>query len=109
MNRWINCAQCNAPMADRAMCSTDGVPFCSGRCQMAFAEQTRQARREQSQRRTAALERQADQAMMVKAGLVALAVLVSATLMGSSGFDAPGDHFGPDERSHVAAGRMALR
>ncbi len=108
MKRWINCAQCRQPLA-AALTMTNGEPFCSGECQRARAEELKRQSREESARRDAALERQADQAMMVKAGLVALAVLVSATLIGKDGLDSPQDHFGPDERSHVAAGRMALR
>ena len=82
---------------------------------MAFAEQARSARQEQSKRRDAALERQQsqerqeDRLVAIKTGMVVAVVLTTVALMGGGAIDSPGDHFGPDERAHVAAGRLTLR
>ena len=105
MNRWTNCSQCGQPLA-AALVWANGKPFCSGGCQQAFDLEIKRLSREESARRDAALQRQADRAGALRTGLIAAGLFVAVVLQGC---DSPQDHFGPDEKDHMAAGRLALR
>ena len=105
MKRWTNCAQCGQPLA-AALVETNGKPFCSGDCQRLFAEQVKRLSREESDRRDAALERQADLAGALRTGLIAAGLFVAVVLQDC---DSPKDILGPDERAHIAAGRLVVR
>ena len=105
MKRWINCAQCGQPLA-AALTQTDGRPFCSGGCLAAFELEVKRLKREERDRRDAALERQADRAGAQRMGGILLGLIVVALLHGC---DSPKDLLGPDEKAHMAEGRLALR
>lgn len=78
----------------------DGGGYCSCECASA-AEMARRREGNELRDRQAASRRSYQSTR--EALLVGLIVLVVA-LICFSGCDAPGDHIGPDERSHLAAG-----
>ncbi len=78
----------------------DGAGYCSHACASQAELIRRREGRELRTRQMVARERQADNRGALTIGLAMLALV----LVVCSGCDSPEDHYGPDERAHVAAG-----
>ncbi|WP_395094256.1 hypothetical protein [Armatimonas sp.] len=79
----------------------DGGGYCCLECARKAELARRSAGKAERVRHDAARARQADQQMHLRVGLALLGLCVAVIC---SGCETPGDHYGPDERAHVAAG-----
>ena len=80
---------------------SDGGGYCSLECARKAELAKRSAGKEARQRQDVARQRQADRQANLRVGLALLGIFIGCLC---SGCDSPGDLYGPDERSHVAAG-----